>query len=193
MMAIRKPGFWRFLAAFASLTLFSPVASAADWAVVGQESSVTFEGTQTGTAFEGQFETFSARIHYDPSAPEEATVLATIDVGSARTGDTQRDEALPGKDWFFAEMFPEATYRATGFRDLGDGRFETDGTLTIRDVSLPVTLPFSLTIDGARANMSAELTLNRRAFGVGGGPWSEGKWVGLEVDVKITIVAERKP
>ncbi len=166
-------------------------ARADTWTVVPDESEIRFVGTQTGSMFEGTFKDFSVQVTYDAANPQNARVHASIDTGSAKTGDTQRDEALPGKDWFFASMFPTAIFETEGFKKTGPDNFTTNGSLEIKGVKQELALPFTLTIEGDRATMTSELSLNRQDYNVGAGPWAEGKWVGLDVKVMITIVAER--
>lgn len=162
------------------------------WVITPEDSRISFTGTQTGNLFEGHFKTFDADIRFNPGAPDQAYVRAVIDMASAITGDTQRDEALPGKDWFFVSMFPQAVFEARGFIPLGGERFQASGMLSLKGVERPVTLPFTLHIKGDTAKMTSELSLLRSDFGVGGGPWAEGKWVGLEVSVSISLMATRE-
>lgn len=166
-------------------------ANAAIWNVVKDQSRISFAGTQTGNPFEGQFERFDATIEFDPDYPASARVHATISAASAVTGDSQRDGALPGKDWFNIVEFPSIVFKADGFQQTGPTEFVADGVLTVLGVDHDMSLPFQLEVVGDQAQMQAELTLNRQTLGVGSGPWAEGKWVGLEVGVQIEITAKR--
>jgi polyisoprenoid-binding protein YceI len=88
-------------AAIVGISLFASVpASAADWIVDGSNSRIGFSGTQTGTPFAERFERTNMTIAVDPAHPEASRIVAAIDLGSARTGDQQRDTALPTADWF---------------------------------------------------------------------------------------------
>ncbi|WP_264785676.1 YceI family protein, partial [Gluconobacter cerinus] len=111
----------------------------------------------------------------------------------AVTGDQQRDGALPGKDWFNVAGFPSAVFDAQSFRAMGGNSYEAVGTLTIRGISKPVTLPFTLDINGTTAHAKGHLDLVRSDFGVGQGPWASGQWVSLNVGVDMDITAQRKP
>ena len=173
------------------LGVAAPGVWAGNWTVMKSESSIAFTGMQTGVSFSGTFDRFAADISYDPAAPTGAYVRARIDLASASTGDLQRDTALPEQDWFFVTSFPRAIFEAKGFKLLGENRYSTTGTLTLRGVKKSFALPFDLEIDGNRATMDSTFTLNRADHGVGSGPWAEGKWVGLDVVVTLHIVAER--
>jgi len=82
-------------------------------------------------------------------------------LASARTGDTQRDTALPQADWFDVKHFPQATFEAAGFTPKGDGAYEAAGKLTIRGVTKDAVLPFTLAITGDGATAKGHLGLVR--------------------------------
>lgn len=168
-------------------------ARAAEWTVDPAKSRLGFSGLQTEAPFSGQFGRWSATIDYDPAHPEAGHILAEIDLASARTGDTQRDEALPQADWFDAGKVASATFEATGFRPSDGDVFQTTGKLTLRGISKDVTLPFTLKVDNDQARATGKTKLTRTDFGVGQGPWSTAQWVGLDVDVEVDLVATRKP
>lgn len=177
----------------AALLLGAGTASAATWTVDPAKSKLGFSGKQTGEAFSGTFKTFAATIDFDPAKPEAAHVTVTVDTGSAATGDQQRDEAMPGEDWFSAKSFPQAKFEATGFKPLGGDKYEADGTLAIRGVSKPVVLPFTLTTSGDAAHAVGRAQLVRSAFGVGQGAWATDEYVAFEVGVDIDLTATKAP
>jgi polyisoprenoid-binding protein YceI len=162
---------WAAAAAVAAF-LAAPALAAAPapaWTVDKAASKVTFASSFDGGAFTGRFQRWDATIRFDPANLAASSVTATFDMASAVTGDAARDEALPQDDWFAAAKHPKAIFRATSFKALGGGRYQASGTLTIRGVTKPLTLPFSLAITGDTAKMNASVGLNRLAFGVGQG------------------------
>jgi len=179
------------LAAF----LLAPIgaAHAADWTIDTAHSTLGFSGTQTGKPFSGHFKTFSGAIAFDPAHPETGHATITIQTASATTGDTQRDTAMPGADWFNTALFPAATFVADRFEAHGQNAFIAHGMLTIRGVSHAETLPFTLDITGASAHARGHLDITRDVFGVGQGPWASGQWVGLSVGVDFDLIATKAP
>ncbi len=169
----------------------APYAAAADWKIDPAQSTLGFSGVQTGARFVGKFKRYNAVIAFDAAHPETSHLTVTVDLASAATGDAQRDTALPGKDWFDAAQFPQAKFTSTGIRRTGPRSFEAAGTLTLRGVSRPVTLPFTLDINGSVAHAKGHLDLVRTAFGVGQGAWTSGQWVALQVGVDFDVVAKR--
>ena len=164
-------------------------AAAGEWVVIPARSAIRFSGVQVGAPFSGRFERFEATVDFDPEKPEAGHALVLIDLSSARTGDVQRDEALPQKDWFDVKSASQARFEASRFVGKGGGDYEAVGTLTIRGVSWPLALPFHLSLDQGQAHATGHVGLVRTAFGVGQGAWASGQWVGLDVGVDIDLVA----
>jgi polyisoprenoid-binding protein YceI len=171
----------------------APAAAPPRWIVDKAKSSLRFRATQTGREFEGEFERFEAKIAFDPDNLSNSSIDATVDMTSARTGDKQRDTALPGEDWFAVKRFPTAWFFADGLVKTDEGAYEARGALTMRGEVRPLTLPFTLAIDGDTATARGAVTILRTDFGVGQGDFATGEWVGLEVKVEVDIVATRGP
>lgn len=166
-------------------------APAPAWTVDKPASKVAFSSSFDGGAFTGSFRRWDAAIRFDPANLAGSSVTATFDMTSAATGDSGRDEALPQDEWFAAKQFPKATFTAKSFKALGGNRYQAVGTLTIRGVTKPLTLPFTLVITGGVAKMNASVGLNRLAFGVGQGEWKTTEVVPGTVTVNISLTARR--
>ncbi len=166
-------------------------APAPAWTVDKAASKVAFASSFDGGAFTGSFRRWDAVIRFDPANLAGSSVTATFDMASAVTGEATRDQALLEPDWFSTKAFPKATFTASSFKALGGGRYQAIGTLTIRGVTKPLTLPFSLVITGDTARMTSSVGLNRLAFGVGQGDWKTTEVVPGTVTVNISLTAKR--
>jgi len=179
------------VAASALLAAASASAKAATWTIDPAKSQLGFTGSENGAAFSGHFGKFSGTIVFDPANPGAGHADVTIATGSATTGDQQKDGAMPDSDWFAADKYPQAHFVATTFKATGTGAYEAVGTLTIRGVTKPLTLPFTLAISGDTAKADGSVQLIRTEFGVGQGAWSTAQYVALQVSVSFDIVAEK--
>jgi polyisoprenoid-binding protein YceI len=189
MAARLLPGLALALALAPTLALAAPPL----WVVDKAASHLTFGSAVSGQAFTGSFSRWDAVIHFDPKDLAHSDVAATIDIASAATGSADRDTEIPDQDWFWTSHFPRATFVARGFQPAGPGRYLAAGVLTVRGVAKPLTLPFTLAITGASAKMSAQVALNRLAFGVGQGEWQATDTVPAGVTVHIDLAARRTP
>ena len=184
----------RSLALAAALTLAAVPALAAPpptWSVDKAKSKVGFTGSMNEAAFDGTFDRWDAQIAFDPNDLPESRVTATIDIASAKTGDETRDEAMPTDDWFSVKAFPKATFVSRKITAADPGHYVAEGDLTIRGVTRPLTLPFTLAITGDTAQMTGSVPLDRAAFGVGQGQWKTGEAVALKVQVNLAIAAKQ--
>jgi cytochrome b561/polyisoprenoid-binding protein YceI len=161
------------------------------WAVA-KGSTLNFTATWAGDAIEGQFKRWTADILFSPEALDRSKLTVSIDMGSAATGDDQRDSSLPSGDFFDTASHPKATFTASKFRKTGEGKFVADGTLDLRGVKKPLSLPFTLKIDGDTATARGVTTLDRTAFGVGQGEWASTDQIGGKVKVSFAITAKKK-
>lgn len=167
------------------------IAAPPTWTLDPAASKLSFQGVVNGAAFTGVFKRWTAQIVFDPKALAASKVAVTIDAASAMTGDADRDQALPTDDWLATTKFAKATFVTRSFRDLGGGKYEATGDLTLRGVSKPIALPFTLTIAGDLAKMNGAVALNRNAFGVGQGQWKTGDVVSTQVTVNVSLTAHK--
>lgn len=168
------------------------------WHIIPAESTLEFEGLQMGAPFQGHFNEFNGTIQFDAARLSDSKANITIDLGSVDAGSADRDSNLKMKDWFNVAAFPDARFVTTGFeKGLAANQYVARGNLTIRDVTLPVVLPFTLDIakndSGVNiATMQGETAINRLDFGVGQGQWSDTKSVGNQVKLRIKLKASEK-
>jgi len=173
----------------AALLAASP-AAATEWKIDAAKSWLGFKGTMAGGEFEGRFLRWEGRISFDPARPEQGRAMVTIDMASAKTGDPQKDDALPRSEWFDAKAFPAATFEVKSFRSQGGTSYEAVGTLTIRDVNKAVAMPTMIEVNGTTLHATGHLDLVRTDYGVGQG--TGGQWVAPEVVAMFDVTARRQ-
>ena len=167
-------------------------APAPAWAINMAASRLGFQSSMAGEQFTGVFQRWQADIRFDPKNLAASAVLVKIDTTSARTGAAERDEALPGDDWFAASKFGQGTFAAKTFKDIGGGRYQAIGNLTLRGVTRPLTLTFLLKIQGDQARMEGTTIIDRHVFGVGQGQFAGADSVPFAVNLRVSISAKRK-
>lgn len=157
-----------------------------DWQV--QEGRLAIAITQMGSTVEGRFDDWTAEIAFEPrETPGPAgEVTVTVSIPSLTLGSV-RDQAM-GPEFFDAETWPTARFDAEILRT--EDSHMAEGTLTIRDRTHPVTLPFTLEIEGDTARMQGATTLDRMRYDVGAGTPDEGT-LGHAVEVRAELTATR--
>jgi polyisoprenoid-binding protein YceI len=130
---------------------------------------LAFTVANGGDQLSGRFASWSGAITFDPERPETADMRIDVDLASASLGDATMDGMLAGAEFFEVSAHPRATWRATSVRRTGPNRYSAQGTLSLRGVSRPQALTFTLSGSGLRRSVSGSATIDRAAFGIGSG------------------------
>lgn len=155
-------------------------------------SHINFEGTQMGAPFNGNFKQFSGTIEFDADNLAESKADITIPLSSVEANSTDRNTYLATEDWFDTTKFPDAKFVTKSItKTEAENTYLAKGELTIRGITVPVTLPFKLTTTGEQAVMEGQTTLKRLEFGIGA-KWDDPSSVGLDVKLDIKITATKK-
>ncbi len=145
---------------------------------------------------EGLFRNYTGTIHYDESDITRSSVEFTAKVESIDTGVAGRDKHLRTADFFDAEKYPEMTFKSTRVERKGKDGYVLHGDLTLKGVTKPVALPFTITgavkdpWGNTRFGVEAHTKINRRDFGVNyGNAFAGGLDVGNEVEISLRLEA----
>ena len=170
----------------------------ADAWIVEEGSALGFIALQQGAEVRGSFDAFEAVIVFDVDDLENSRIDVDIDITSINTGQSSRDETLNSVSFFETATWPKAAFKSGQITALAEGRYEASGTLTIRDVTKDVILPFTLNIKEApddpktlQAEAIGELPILRLDYGVGQGDWASTGTVADEVVITIDIKASK--
>ena len=169
--------------------LIASASFATDWKVDYSKSEVRFGGTHAGNEFTGIFEKWQADINFDASNLSASKVKVTLDPATAKTGNGLYDGTLKGEDWFKVDTFKTAVFEAVTFAHTGGNAYTAEGTLQIRDKTLPLTLVFTLDTNGNIAEMNASHSIDRIAYDLGVQSDADAAWVSKNIELKIKVVA----
>ena len=170
-----------------ALALALPLAASAWDYKVGPGSTLGFSGKFQGQQFDGSFGKFDAAISYDAANLATSKFDVTVDVSTAKTGDGDRDAALPGPDFFDTKKFATAHYVTTGFSKNAKGDIIANGNLTLHGVTKPVALKVAFSPNAGGARLSVTGTLKRLDFGVGSGEYKDTSTIADEVLVNGSL------
>ncbi len=144
---------------------------------------------------EGRFKDFKGTINFDEKDVTKSSVEFTAQVASVDTEVEERDKHLRTADFFDVEKYPEMTFKSTRVERKGKA-YVLHGDLTLRGVTKPVALPFTITgavkdpWGNTRFGVEARTKINRRDFGVNyGNAFAGGLDVGNEVEISLRLEA----
>ncbi len=171
----------------------APVAGT--WILDPAHTTLTFEARHMMIAkVRGAFQKAEGRIVV-PDDPRQTEVEVVVETASVDTGVEDRDNHLRSADFFDVEQFPTMTFRGNGVSITDDG-YVLRGTLTIRDVTRPLDLPFEFhggIVDpygNPRIAVSAQTEIDRTEWGLTWNMALEAGGVVIGPKVKIFVDAE---
>lgn len=97
------------------------------------------------TTVRGAFTAFEGTAHLDVANPPASSVSLRIEAASIDTGTPDRDAHLRSADFLDVEKFPDLWFRSTGVEQVDEEIYRVIGDLTIKDVTRPVSVDFTLT------------------------------------------------
>ncbi len=164
-------------------------ASVRIWTVIEDKSFIKFKAKQEGVPFSGEFMAFNTEINFDAENLSASSVKVEIPLAKTEAGSKDRNATLPEKVWFSIKKYPLATFEADAFEKMEGDQFVAKGTLTIKGVSKPFSLPFSLKIDDT-AVMKSSVKLNRTDWNIGESPWDTDEWISRDIELTIQVTAK---
>jgi len=142
----------------------------------------------------GRFTDFEGTINYDEHDITKSSVKVTIQAASITTDNAQRDADLRGPNFLDTSKYPTITFESKQVKKASDGLVAV-GTLTIKDVSKEIELPFTIngkirTGPSERMAAEAHTKINRQEYHLSFNKMIEaGPVVGDEVSLNLTVEA----
>jgi len=181
------------------LTAVAGMASAAEYKIDPEHTTVAFRVRHLFTSVEGRFDKFEGKISFDATDPGKAVVEGTIDARTVNTNVAERDKHLRSADFFDVANHPTISFKTTKVLEVGTDKAsgKMAGKLGIRGVERDVVLDVAFLGQGkdpygnVKAGFTATTRINRKDFGL---QWNDtletgGVLVGDDVDIRIDAAA----
>lgn len=190
----------KILIVFSILFLQVAVFAQTKWTLDPVHSNVRFTVRHLVISeVEGSFKKFDGTFTNSKPDFTDAAINFTVDVASINTDNNKRDRHLKSDDFFNAEKFPEMKFQSTSLKKLSDNNYQLTGSLTIRDVTRPVT--FDVVYGGTakdgngntKAGFKATSSINRFDYGLKWNSLTEagGATVGHDVTIDLKLEFEQ--
>jgi polyisoprenoid-binding protein YceI len=159
------------------------------FAITKENSTVQFS-VKASVTIAGKFDKWDATLTF-PSTDVTAGVLdIRIQAASVNTGSGMKDDKLRSKDFFNVKDDPYITFHSTKIVQTGPTTFDIPGTFTIRGVSKPETLTFTVTGKGTgTGSIKGTMAFDRKEFGMNSGiPFIK---IADRVEVSVDLTGKR--
>jgi len=141
--------------------------------------------------FWGRFNKITGTVRYFPDNETGLELDITMAIDSVDSGSEKLDGHLKSEDFFFAEKYPNATFKSRSSKKISENTYEVSGKLTLRGVTKPITVNVDwLGISDSRRSRTCGLettfTVKRTEFGI-----NYGVSMGMLGDeIKIIVAME---
>ena len=138
--------------------------------VISQEGSSVEFSVKASVAIEGKFDKWEATITFPSTDVTTGVTDIKIQAASVNTGSGMKDDKLRSKDFFNAKDDPYITFHSDKIVQTGPNTLDIPGTFTIRGVSKPETLTFTITGKGTgEGTVTGTMAFDRKEFGMNSG------------------------
>ena len=175
---------------FSSVTQAQSSGEAPVFKITPVTSKVTFY-VKASVKLEGTFDKWNATLVFTSTHASTGVLNIKIQADSVHTGSTYKDDQLRGEHCFDVKHHPYITFHSTKITQTSPNTFDVAGTFTLRGISKPQALTFTVNRDsgGATGEIKGVLSIDRRDYGLGGGiPFVT---IADRVDVTIDFKATR--
>jgi polyisoprenoid-binding protein YceI len=137
---------------------------------ISQEGSSIQFSVKASVAIEGKFDKWEATITFPSTDVTTGVMDVKIQADSVNTGSGTKDGKLKSKDFFNAKDDPYITFHSTKIVQTGPNTLLLPGTFTIRGVSKPETLTFTITGKGTgEGTITGTMAFDRKEYGMNSG------------------------
>jgi len=175
--------------ALLALPTVSPAQGVPVFAITPEQSSIAFE-VDASVAIKGTFDQWSATLTFASTDATSGVLDVEIQAASVNTGSGLKNNKLKSGDFFDVDNNPLISFKSTKTIQTGPTTFEMDGNFTIRGVTKPEKLTFTVTGKGTGSgSISGTMAFDRKQYGMNSGiPFIK---IADRVQVSIALKGQR--
>ena len=137
--------------------------------ITKEDSSIKFH-VKASVAIDGTFDKWDATATMTSPDVETGVLDVKIQAASVNTGSGMKDGKLKGKNFFDAEHDPLITFHSTKIVQTGPNTLDYVGDFTIRGVTKPEKLTFTLSGKGTGSGeIKGTMAFDRKDYGMNSG------------------------
>lgn len=121
--------------------------------------------------------------------------LVVTSLGGGKDGqESGLERHLKNEDFFDTNTYPTATFEVTSVAPAPQGGYVVNGTLTLKDVTRPVSIPANIYLENGQLHVHADFSIDRTEWGITFGSASlfaslAENAIGDTVDLSLKIIA----
>lgn len=153
---------------------------AISWKVNDEKYAIKFDTKGASGVIQG----LKGTILFDEANAAASSFDVTVDVNTINTGNGMKNKHAKGTDFLDAEHFPVISFTSEKIEKAKNG-YTVTGNLKIKDVTKPVTIPFTFSATESEGTFSGKFEFNREDFNL------QRKGVGEIVQMELVIPVKK--
>lgn len=173
---------------FTLYSILSGLPLTGNWKADADKAKITFTVDGPFGEVHGSFSGLSSDFQFDEKDLSKSSINASIDASTVNSGVGLRNRHLRNEEqWLNVEKYPRIHFKSTKIEKTSAG-FSATGTLTLKDVSKPIVIPFTFSSSGNSGVFKGRFSIKRQDYKLGkpGGSVGETIQINIEVPVKST-------
>lgn len=147
------------------------------------KSSVIFHIKNLGITIDGTFAGLKGDIRFDPANLQGSKIEASVETNTIDTDNGTRNDHLKSDSYFDVARYPQITMKSVSFKHRSGNNYMGAFSLTIKNITKTVEVPFSYVEAGNSASFKGHLQINRTDYGVGSSSMVMSNDVKIDIDV----------
>ena len=176
----------RFLGAAGMLVLLTGSMAAAEYALTGSNTTVTFIGTKPNGKHDGGFKTVKGVANVPDDDLTKLKIEVEIDTTSLYSDNPKLTNHLKSPDFFGVKTNPTSKFVSSRVEKEGS-EYRITGDLTLLGKTKSITFPAQIAIKDGALNLTSKFTIDRTQWGM---TYGQGK-VDNDVTLGVKIAAKK--
>ncbi|HEY2647728.1 MAG TPA: YceI family protein [Puia sp.] len=168
------------------IVLASGLPLTGNWNADASKAKIMFKVDGPFGEVHGSFSGLTSEFQFDEKNLSKSSITASIDAGTVNSGVGLRNTHLRNEEqWLNTAKYPRIHFKSTKIEKTAGG-FSASGTLTLKNTSKPIVIPFTFSPTGNTGVFKGQFSIKREDYNLGkkGGSVGETIQINIEVPVK---------
>src|ERR1700759_3051177 len=169
----------------AFFSILSALTFTGNWTADAAKAKITFTVDGPFGEVHGSFSGLKSEFQFDEKDLSKSSITASIDAATVSSGVGLRNTHLRNEEqWLNTAKYPRIQFKSSKIEKTAAG-FSATGTLTLKDISKPVTIPFTFSPSGNSGEFKGHFSIKREDYNLGKKGGSVGETIQINIDVPV--------
>jgi polyisoprenoid-binding protein YceI len=166
-------------------SILSTLPLTSNWTADADKAKISFTVNGPFGDVHGSFSGLKSAFQFDEKDLSKSSITASIDAATVNSGVGLRNTHLRNEEqWLNTAKYPRIQFKSTKIEKTAAG-FSASGTLTLKNISKPITVPFTFSSSGNSGEFKGHFSIKREDYSLGKKGGSVGETIQINIDVPV--------